>query len=79
VNKATQTWALITRQGKTFAVPLKWFFVFKRERIGTQTLEDVQRAQDETMRRHAKVDVAFRKKFNLSDEPGVHFSLSLLE
>ena len=71
VDQATQTWALISHQGKQFAVPLDFVYAFKPERkVVDRTAEDVQKAEDATKKKQDRVDAAFRKKFNIVDDTG---------
>jgi hypothetical protein len=63
-------WALLERGNKVFAVPLRHFFTFKRERTDNSSVDEALKAQEEAKKRAERVDVSFRKKFGIRDEDG---------
>lgn len=70
-DEQAQHFALITKGSKTYAVPVEWFYVFKKNRKAVKTEEELAEEVKAKQQREDKVSRAFNKKFQIKDEPGV--------
>eukprot|EP00892_Ulva_mutabilis_P006331 jgi/Ulvmu1/406/UM001_0413.1 len=64
-----QHFALITKGSKTYAVPVEWFYVFKKHRKEVKTEEELAEDAKAKQQREDKVSRAFNKKFQIDDTP----------
>lgn len=69
-DQEAQHFALITKGNKTYAVPVEWFYVFKKHRKEAKTEEELVEEAKAKQQREDKVSRAFNKKFQIKDDPG---------
>lgn len=68
-DQQAQHFALISKGSKTYAVPVEWFYVFKKNRKEAKTEEELAEEAQAKQQREEKVSRAFNKKFQIKDEP----------
>ena len=77
-GEPAQHFALIRRRGKALAVPLEWFFAYKRERGGGAaaagaagpSVERAQQAARAEEQRSSRIHSAFQRRFHVTDDGG---------
>jgi hypothetical protein len=75
-GEQAQHFALITRNGKTFAMPVGWFYQFKRARQD-KTPEAAEEERKERLQQEERVTKAFNKRFSIVDGTSIDKSCIL--